>query len=63
MPKTAKYALVSAASSEELQRLVNKKLANRWQQYGCPFQEAGQVCQAMILTAAVEKRTRKTSDD
>ncbi len=34
-----------------------------WQLYGCPFEQAGQVCQAMILTAADEKRIRKTSDD
>lgn len=63
MPKTARYALLAAPSSTELEPLVNKRIASRWQLYGCPFEQGAMVCQAMILSAADEKRIRKTSDD
>ncbi len=63
MSRLAEYDIISASNSKQLADKVNEKISEGWQPYGDPFSHAGQLLQAVVLTANAEKRIRKTSED
>ena len=63
MSRIAEYNMITASDSKQLADKVNEKIAEGWQPYGDPFSYAGQLLQAVVLTADAEKRIRKTSED
>ena len=63
MNRIALYDIITASDSKSLAGKVNERIAEGWQPYGDPFSHAGQLLQAVVLTADAEKRIRKTSED
>ncbi|MBN2564703.1 MAG: DUF1737 domain-containing protein [Candidatus Eisenbacteria bacterium] len=63
MSRTIQYDILTAGDSQKLAAKVNDKIAEGWQPFGDPFTHAGQLLQAVVLTASAEKRIRKNSED
>ena len=63
MSKIIHYDILAGGDSKQLAARVNDKIAAGWQPLGAPCTHAKQLLQAVVTTAAAQKRIRKNSED
>lgn len=63
MSRVIQYEVVTAGDAQALAAAVAERLAASWQPCGGITSHAGKLLQAVVLTAAAEKRIRKNSED
>ena len=63
MSRIIHYDILAGVDSKQLAARVNDKIAAGWEPLGAPFTHAKQLLQAMVTTAAAQKRIRKNSED